>query len=159
MIAAMAFVPVNDIDRVFALLTGNLDPPLDEVLDYLEEYYIGGIRRARFRRPRFPHTMWGVHDRVVNDMPRTNNAVEGWHNRFNRHVGCHHANIWKIIEVIKKEEDVSRVELVHIQQGRNIGNPNPVYSRVNARVATVVASYANRLPLDYLRGIAHNITV
>ena len=159
MIAALAFVPGNDVDRVFALLSNNLDPALDVILDYVKENYIGVIRRGRFRRPRFPYTMWGVYDRVVNDLPRTNNAVEGWHNRFNRHVGCHHANIWKIIDVMKKEEDIRRVELVHIQQGRNIGNANPVYTRVNARVTTVVASYANRLPLDYLRGIAHNITV
>lgn len=159
MIAALAFVPENDVDRVFGLLSNNLDPALDVILDYVEENYIGAIRRGRYRRPRFPYTMWGVHDRVVNDLPRTNNAVEGWHNRFNRHVGCHHANIWKIIDVIKKEEDISGVELTHIQQGRNIGNPNPVYTRVNARVTTVVASYANRAPLDYLRGIAHNITV
>ena len=159
MIAALAFIPANDVDRVFNLLSNNLDPALDVILDYVEENYIGAVRRGRFRRPRFPYTMWGVHDRVVNDLPRTNNAVEGWHNRFNRHVGCHHANIWKIIDVIKKEEDLSRVELVHIQQGRNIRNPNPVYTRVNARVTTVVASYANRAPLDYLRGIAHNITV
>ena len=97
--------------------------------------------------------MWGVHDQMVDNLSRTNNAVEGWHNRFNRHVGCHHANIWKIIDIIKKE-DLSRVELVHIQQGRNVRNP-----RVNARVTAVVASYPNRAPLDYLRGIAHNITV
>jgi len=159
MIAALPFVPGNDIDRVFNLLSNNVDPALDVILDYVEENYIGAIRRGRYRRPRYPYTMWGVHDRVVNDLPRTNNAVEGWHNRFNRHVGCHHADIWKLIDVIKKEEDLSRVELVHIQQGRNNGNPNPVYTRINARVTTVVGSYANRLPLDYLRGIAHNITV
>ena len=159
MIAAIAFVPANDVDRVFNMLANNVDAALDVILDYLEENYIGGIRRGRFRRPRFTYAMWGVHDRVVDNLPRTNNAVEGWHNRFNRHVGCHHANIWKIIDIIKKEEDLSRVELVHIQQGRNVRNPNPVYTRVNARVTAVVASYPNRAPLDYLVGIAHNITV
>ena len=85
--------------------------------------------------------------------------MEGWHNRFNRHVGCHHADIWKLIDVLKKEEDLSRVDLVHIQQGRNVADPNPGYIRVNARVTTVDASHANRAPLYYLRGIAHNITV
>ena len=159
MIAALAFVPANDVDQVFATLSNNIDPALDVILDYFEENYIGAIRRGRFRRPRFPYTMWGVHDRVVNDLPRTNNAVEGWHNRFNRHVGCHHANIWKIIDIMKKEDDISRVELLHIQQGRNLGNPNPVYARVNASVTTVVGSYANRAALDYLRDIAYNITV
>lgn len=159
MIAALAFVPENDVERFFNLLSNSVDPELDVILDYIEENYIGVIRRGRYRRPRFPYSMWGVYDRVVNDLPRTNNSVEGWHNRFNRHVGCHHANIWKIVDVLKQEDDLSRVELLHIQQGRNVANPNPVYTRINARVTTVVASYANRAPLDYLRGIAHNITV
>ena len=62
--------------------------------------------------------MWGVQDCVIADLPPTNNAV-GWHNRFNRHVGCHQASIWKLIDIIQKEEDLRRVELIHIQQGRN----------------------------------------
>ena len=36
-------------------------------------------------------------------------------------------------------EDISRVNLLHIQQGRN-------NARINARVSTVVADYANRAP-------------
>ena len=159
MIAALAFVPGNDVDRVFALLSNNVDPALDVILDYIEENYIGAIRRGRYRRPRFPYAWWGVYDRVMNDLPRTNNAVEGWHNKFNQHVGCHHANIWKIIDIIQKEEDLSEVELTHIRQGRPAVDPNPVYVRVNENVSNVVTDYANRAPLDYLRGIAYNITV
>ena len=64
-----------------------------------------------------------------------------------------------MIDIIQKEEDLSRVELVHIQQEQNIGNPNPVYQRVKDSIETVVEAYGNRAPMDYLRGIAHNITV
>ena len=81
MIAAMAFVPENDVDRVFNVLTNNNnDADIDVVLDYLEENYIGAVRRGRYRRPRYTYAMWGVHDRVVDDLPHTKNAVEGWHN-------------------------------------------------------------------------------
>ena len=159
MIAALAFVPENDVRRVFHGLSNNIDASLDVIMDYIEETYIGMVRRGQPRRPRYPYSMWGVYDRVQDELPRTNNSVEGWHNRFNRHVGVHHADIWKIIDVIQKEEDLSRVELVHIQQGRNIGNPNPVYQRVNENIETVVGDYGNRAPRDYLLGIAHNITV
>ena len=78
MIAAMAFVPENDVDRVFNVLTNNNnDADIDVILDYLEENYIGAVRHGRYRRPRYTYAMWGVHDRVVDDLPRTNNAVEG----------------------------------------------------------------------------------
>ena len=159
MIAAMAFVPQNEVQRVFTVLLNNIDQSLNVILDYIEEFYIGMVRRGQARRPRFPYSMWGVHGRVIADLPRTNNAVEGWHNRFNRHVGCHHADIWKLIDIIQKEEDLSSVELIHIQQGRNTANPNPVYVRVNENIETVVGGFANVAPLAYLRGIAHNITV
>ena len=158
-IAALAFVPEADVQRYFNILNQNIDPALDVIMDYIEEYYLGMFRRGQFRRPRFPYSWWGVYDRVQDHLPRTNNAVEGWHNSFNAHVGSHHANIWKLIGVLKNDDDVSGVNLVKILQGNPPKNANPVYTRVNARVTTVVASYQNRAPLDYLRGIAHNIKV
>ena len=92
-IAALAFVPEADAQRYFNVLSQNVDQDLDVIMDYIEEYYLGVFRRGRFRRPRFPITRWGVYDRVNAQLPRTNNAVEGWHNSFNGHVGSHHANI------------------------------------------------------------------
>ena len=80
------------------------------------------------------------------NLPQTNNAVEGWQNQFNHHVGCHHASIWKLIGMLKEDEDISIVNLLHIQHGRNPPN-------LNAHVSTVVADYANRASLEYLRGI------
>ena len=55
--------------------------------------------------------------------------------------------------------DLTRVTLVKILQGNPPKNTNPVFARVNQNINTVVANYANRVPLDYLRGIAHNIKV
>ena len=103
--------------------------------------------------------MCTTYDRVQNDLPRTNDAVEGWHKSFNTNIGGHHVNFWKFLAVIKKEEDLSRVKFVHLQQGRAPANRHIVYFAVNARICNVVASYANRQPMDYIRGIAMNITV
>ena len=63
-------------------------------------------------------------------------SVEGWENSFNAHVGSHHANIWKLIGVLKNGDDVSGVNLVKILQGNpsmqiqcNPMQFNPVYAR------------------------------
>ena len=159
MIAALAFVPGNDVNQYFNTLSGQIDQSLQIILDYFEDNYIGVVRRGNFRPPWFPYAMWDVHDRVQNDLLRTNNAVEGWHNSFNTNIGGHHVNFWKFLTVIKKEEDLSRVKCVHLQQGRAPANPHRVYAAVNATIGNVVANYANRQPMDYLRGIAMNIDV
>ena len=158
-IAALAFVPENDVERYFRILSENIDEDLDTVIDYIEENYLGVIRRGRFRRARFSYSWWGVLDRVYENLPRTNNSVEGWHSSFNRHVGCHHANIWKLIAVLKNDDDITCITLVKILQGNPPKNPNPVYSRLNARVVTVVNSYDNRTPMEFLRAIAHNLKI
>ena len=61
--------------------------------------------------------------------------------------------------MIKNEEDLSRVTLIHVQQGRAAPRPHPVYAAVNERIGTVVRDYPNRGILDYLRSIAHNIAI
>jgi len=35
------------------------------------------MRRGNRRAALFPLTTWNVHDRVINDLPRTNKSVEG----------------------------------------------------------------------------------
>ena len=35
---------------------------------------------------------------------RTNNHIEGWHNRLNKIVGKAHPNIYELVETFKKEQ-------------------------------------------------------
>ena len=42
MIAALAFVPENDVDHVYNILTNNVNV----ILDYMEENYIDAIRKV-----------------------------------------------------------------------------------------------------------------
>ena len=43
MIAALAFVPENNVDRVYNILSNNVD---DVILDYMEENYIDAIQKV-----------------------------------------------------------------------------------------------------------------
>ena len=40
------------------------------------------MSRNRRKNPRFSISMWNCFSRVDLDLPRTNNAVEGWYNAF-----------------------------------------------------------------------------
>ena len=53
------------------------------VIDYFEDTYIGRLRPGGHRRaPLFDLALWNMYDQTIGDLPRTNNAVEGWHRRF-----------------------------------------------------------------------------
>ena len=54
-----------------------------ELLIYFEDNFIGRkMLRNRRSNPRYVIQMWNCFSRVDLELPRTNNAVEGWHNAF-----------------------------------------------------------------------------
>ena len=69
MIAALSFVPVNDVIDAFNALAGNADANLQPILDHIEDNYIDHMRRGHFRPARFPMSMWNMHDRVLDNLP------------------------------------------------------------------------------------------
>ena len=82
MTGAISFVPVADTIQAFESLSEFAIEPAQVILDYFETNYVGELRRGRRLEPRFPHAMWNMNARVLNNIARTNNDLEGWHNRF-----------------------------------------------------------------------------
>ena len=79
MLAALAFVPPNDVIDSFETLAdysrNGYWQGLDDMLDYFEDNYIGRFRRnAPRRRPAFNIETWNMFHRTDNELPRTNNA-------------------------------------------------------------------------------------
>ena len=63
------------------------------VIDYFEDTYIGRLHPGgHCRAPLFDLALWNMYDQMIGDLPRTNNAVEGWHQRFQANVGAYHPN-------------------------------------------------------------------
>jgi hypothetical protein len=49
---------------------------------YFEKYYLGTKIRLNHKAAVYSREIWSVYDRVVIDLPRTNNSVEAWHKAF-----------------------------------------------------------------------------
>jgi len=69
MITALAFVPPDDVAMQFEALSEEFEilcPKLQHILDWLEMYYIGMLRREGVRRlPMFSTPTWNLYSRVL----------------------------------------------------------------------------------------------
>nr|XP_039260745.1 uncharacterized protein LOC120337092 [Styela clava] len=94
-LAALAFVPINEVAEVFTLLCDTFDdaPECNQLLQYFESTYIRGPQvGSRPREARFPPRLWNYAKeiKIMPSAPRTTNAVEGFHNALQE---CSDANI------------------------------------------------------------------
>ena len=165
MIAALAFVPpqnvVNSFDELCVVIRNQYDGDADEVLDYFEDTYIGRRfrRNAPRRPPLFPVKLWNMFNRATEELPRTNNNIEAWHNSFQANVSSTHPTFWKFLEVLLREERIFRVRMFQNQAGHAPEPQRHRYADCNARILRIVDDYANRQVMDYLQHIAHNLSL
>ena len=99
-----------------------------------------------------------MYHRTDDELPRINNCVEGWHRGFQSQVSACHPTFWKFLNLLKKEEGVTRV---NIRQHLG-GHPPPPqrrrYADCSQRILRIVDDYPNRQSMEYLGSIAHNLS-
>ena len=64
----------------------------------------GEVIRLGWKEGKYPPRSCSVYERMLVDDPRTNNFLEGWHNRFASVVGVAHPEIYKFIKSLKSEQ-------------------------------------------------------
>ena len=159
-LVALSFVPEEDILDIFNNLADSF-PPLDrvdELLAYFELTYIQGRDRGQGRErgpPRYPPSVWNHFSAPRNNIPRTTNAVEGYHNGLNSLFLSQHPSVWKLMDGLNK--DIS-LHLKTLADNEVANNPPPrnKYIVLSERLATRVDCYAGANDkLQYLRSVAH----
>ena len=116
--------------------------------------FIGAGRK----KPVFEHAMWNVYDRVLADLPRSNNAVEGWHCAFAARVTIAHPTLKKLIDKIRREQSRFEIDIAQLLQGFQPKTKKACYRKLDERIRYVVQNYNSNHPLDYLKNIAANIS-
>ena len=157
MIPVLSFVPIQDTVEAFeqpAQHCGNAEQP---VLDYFETNYVGALCRGRRVPPRFEHAMWSVNTRVQDNIPRTNNHLEGWHTRFTSMFNSPHPSIWQFIDILKRDFSHNHMLMAQMLAGAPPPTQKRIYRAVNTRIQNLVQGYqiANLIP--FLRGISYNL--
>ena len=55
----------------------------------------------------FTPWMWNQHENVLACLPRSSNFAERWQNAFQCLMGCSNPTIWRFIDVLKEEQDLT----------------------------------------------------
>lgn len=92
-------------------------------------------------------------------MSRTNNSIEGWHNKLSSFVGCHHPQFFKFLGFLKKEQVLQDINVIQINSGMDIQRKNKKFITLNVRLMKVVQSYNVDDWNNYLDAVAHCIYV
>ncbi|XP_050053383.1 uncharacterized protein LOC126549053 [Aphis gossypii] len=117
LLLALAYVPENHVIDAFEELidsqyyTDN-EKILQPLIDYFEDTWVGrpmGRRKGR-RLPKYSISLWNCYESASTLLPRTNNAVEGWHRGFSSLLGAYHPTLWTFIDVLKDQQHLEDIK-------------------------------------------------
>ncbi|CAN7996554.1 unnamed protein product [Ixodes hexagonus] len=145
LLPALAFLKPTDVAQGFEDIQDhviNQEEGTSSVFEYFERTYIGvplGRNRTR-REPPFPPSLWSCHERVVDELPKTNNSVEAWHRSVQSALGFQHPDPYRLVEALKTEQSLTQQKDVDGQRGRIPSGSKP-YARVSQRLRNVLSQY------------------
>ncbi len=103
MLAALAFLPEEDVFAGFDELSIILPEECNQLFSYFKKTYVGSEypNRRGAVKAQFPPSIWNMHNRVKEERPRTNNASEGFNHGLHAMAGADHLNLFKMAGVLK----------------------------------------------------------
>ncbi|CAB4418896.1 unnamed protein product [Rhizophagus irregularis] len=164
---ALAFLPSSEIPHAFDQIKSLMPPNASQIVQYFEETYVNGKIRRQMPRsgtvirnpPLFPPELWSVHELIENGYPRTQNMVEGWHQRWSTIIGRSHIGLYSIIDEMRKEQCQTELQIESILRGEARPYQRKHIVERENRLLTIFNGRDDYSLLDYLRGIAHTISL
>ena len=96
--------------------------------------------------------MWNVSARVAEDLPQSNNHVEGWHHRFAFTLAYHSPTVWKAVDAIRAEQALTVCPLTQLQEGDHPQGKKRKYARIDRRLQRLLDTLEDHEALDFLSG-------
>ena len=160
-LAALAFVPPDDVIEAFNLLAESMPPGndlLDDLVTFFKETYVRGRRqRGRgeaYSAALFPVPLWNQHAGATDGIARTTNSAESWHHGLQSLFQCHHPTLWSFLAGLQK--DMRKQTGTYLQGVSGVEHISAkTYRKLNRRVQLAVAAYGRADVLTYLRAMEH----
>ncbi|OXU27995.1 hypothetical protein TSAR_001294 [Trichomalopsis sarcophagae] len=121
MLAALSFVPPDEVKELFENLVeeefATAKANVDNDLGYFQNTYIGNTVGRRVVAQLFSIDRWNHYNSVIDNLPRTNNSVEGWHRGFDFTIHKRGVNIFYVFKAFKADQALTAVKLTQIRTG------------------------------------------
>ena len=128
---------------------------INQQLKKIQWIFIGTGRK----KPQFPIELWNVHDRVSQNLPRSNNSIEGWHNAFAQRVSITHPTINKLTAKIRTEQSKFEIDIAQIRLGHEPKPKKATYRKLDERITRLVGDYGTVDLGEYLKNLAANVSI
>ncbi|KRY28631.1 hypothetical protein T01_15589, partial [Trichinella spiralis] len=149
MLLATAFLPVPHVNTGVSLLEAGTTSKLAALFQYFRQEWMTDERLP----------LWNVHSVNI----RTNNHLEGWHNRLNRKAAKSHNGLYELLQLLIAEQGVMDTLIQQVLSGNaTVGDfrrVNRVYAQKQRRVAQYTGEYTNgrRTLEQFLAALMTNI--
>ncbi|CAB0041612.1 unnamed protein product [Trichogramma brassicae] len=116
--------------------------------------------RAKAVAVRYAPVLWNHYQAVLDGTERTNNASEGWHNRFQMIVGKKHPSLYTFLAELQHEQGDTQTLLRQIQLGQAVRKkPDGHFVAVKDRIMNIVMRYDEYVEddsqLKYIKDLGH----
>lgn len=130
---ALRFLPYEHIPTIFALVQNKItrggNKALKSLADYVQDTWISSVI--------FPPESWSSYNRAI----RTNNDVEGWHNRFNRKCATNSLNLYVLVALLYQEAKFIPLQYAILSEGSHCRNQRKNSKSKNKRIHDAWKSY------------------
>lgn len=142
-ILALSFIRPDKMDDALGLVTDTMPAEGLPVLAYFEENYIGrGLRARRLPARQFDISVWNNHERVVENLPRSNNYSEAFNNSFAE--ACerqHHLRFDRFVEKLHGKQNDAELDIAQMLSGAAPKQRRLKYRKVDDNIRRLVLQF------------------
>lgn len=161
-LAALAFLPPDEVGRVFDDLFESASDEVEELYQYYQMNYVGRKpNRGPRRQPRFKIDMWNVRARTTAGIPRTNNKLEGYHSGMQTMFDGVRPTLGRFLKGLQKEHSLQYGLYIQALAGDAPPPQKRVYENINKRLVTVISRHqqGEMTAENFLRAVALNLNL
>ncbi|CAF1202206.1 unnamed protein product [Rotaria sp. Silwood1] len=165
-IPALAFLRPLEIPDGFDAVKTLLPSDAEPIIQWFENNYVCGRVKRTFRNGTVqrhdslhPPEMWSVFDNTEFAFSRSQNKVEAWHRRWETLIARPHVGIFTMIKQIQKKQNQVEMAIEQSMRGESARKKRKEDVNREIRIQNIIADRDNRSTIDFLRGIAHNLSL